>query len=76
MLMLFPGAVLHALRGEAFYVNPDGKAGVTMLAARAIGVMAAAPKAGLYQFPVSLRIDQMLRGNDLGTSQFIGQVAA
>ncbi len=76
MLMLLPNTALRAFGGEGFYVNPHGKAGMAMFAARAVGVMAAAAKACLHQFPISLRIDEMLRSNDLGTSQFIGQVAA
>ncbi len=76
MLMLLPDAALHALGSEGFYVNPNGKAGVAMFAARTVGVMAAAAKAGLHQFSVSLRIDEMLRCNNFGTSQFIRQIAA
>lgn len=76
MLMLLPHAALRTLGREGLYVNPHGKARVAVFAARTVGVMAAAAKTGLHQFPVSLRIDQMLRSNDLGTSQFTGQITA
>ena len=76
MLVLLPDAALHAFGGEGFYIDPHGKAGMAMFTARAVGVIAAAAEAGLYQFPISLRIDEMLRGNDFGTSQFTGQIAA